>query len=335
MRRALPGAGLVFALASGAPACRDEVPLGAWESPSISASGGAAAGEAGARTGGASPSVAGEGGGGAGTEAALPECLELGAEPSAQSRLEDRVGATEMATDWTWPSSVASMEWELMVEREIERALPNVPEAGYYWTHQFSFEGGVGGYLGIQAEGGYQEVPPGSEIFFTKMAVFWLSGPPLDAELGDIAYPDARIAPISAAGVSYLTIHARFEWQACHVYRFRIAPESTASTGVWYGAWIEDVTDGVETFLGRMLLPADTGLLAPFSISRTQPINRWEPSACGQRQPGSAVFGTPRSVEDGVTPIFHTNRFVAPLRCTISQFTEFPGGVRHELGLPP
>nr|PZN18681.1 MAG: hypothetical protein DIU78_22415 [Pseudomonadota bacterium] len=334
MKRTLPKAVFWIGLAGGALGCREELPLGAWDLTGFPASGGEAGAPHDEGDGGRSGGASGAGGGSV-AEPGLPGCLEPG-EPSAQSRVEERVvGATEMATDWTWPSPVPSMEWELMIEREIERASRDVPEAGYYWTYQFSFEGGVAGYFGIQAEGGYQEIPPTSEVFFTKMAVFWLSGPPLDAELGDIAYPDARVAPITAGGVSYLTIHARFDWRACHVYRFRVAPESTVSDGVWYGAWIYDLTDDVETFLGRMLLPADTGLFAPASYSRTQPINRWEPMACGQRQPGSAIFGTPRSVEEGITPMLHTNRFVAPFRCTVSQFTEFPGGVRHELGLFP
>jgi hypothetical protein len=229
------------------------------------------------------------------------------------------------------------MQWELMVEREIERASPAAaPSSGYYWAYQFSFLEGAAGFLGIQAEGVYQTDPPDSPVEVTKMAVFWLSGPPLAAELGDIAYPDARVAPTTAAGVSFSTIHARFDWQACRVYRFRIGPHSTEADGsTWYGAWIDDTQAGVETLLGRMLLPADSGPLSPFSVSRTIPIEFGEPASCDMPAAGSALFGRPRVSDEGAAPIGATNRLVEPLRCPSSRFTEFEAGVRHELGVRP
>lgn len=270
------------------------------------------------------------------TNTELPACGQP-ADPGPVNAAGGRFGATETATDWMWPSPVPSMQWDIRIEREIERVTPtSPPTSGYYWTHQFSFLEGVTGLLGIQAEGGYQLDPPNSPIEITKIAVFWLSGPPLAAELGDIPEPDARIAETSAAGVTFVTIHARFDWQVCRVYRFRVAPHSTEADGsTWYGAWIEDTTDAVSTFLGRMLLPADAGLLAPFSISRTLPIEFGEPSSCATPAQASALFGRPSTSDGRIAPSLHTNRFVDPLSCPSSRFTEFPAAVRHELGARP
>src|SRR5690606_21980437 len=122
-----------------------------------------------------------------------------------------------------------------------------------------------------QAEGAYSSVP-GTVPEITKMAVFWLSGPPLEAELGDIGFPDARVAQTPAAGANWYTIHARFPWEPCHVYELTFASDSTDERGIWYSAWIDDTTSGTLTLLGRMLLPADTGALSPLSIFSTQPI---------------------------------------------------------------
>jgi hypothetical protein len=225
------------------------------------------------------------------------------------------------------------MQWDLMVEREIERDSPDSPPTGgYYWVHQFSFLEGISGRLGIQAEGFYQTDPPDSPGEFTKMAVFWLSGPPLEAELGDIQYPDARVAPETAFGVRYLTIHARFEWQACRVYRFKVAPQSTETDGnIWYGAWIEDVEASSETLLGRMLLPGDSGPLSPFSVSRTVPIVFGE-QTCDVPKLGSALFGRPRTTEGDLQAEASTNRFVEP-HCPSSRFTVFDSAVRQEVGV--
>src|SRR5690606_26750163 len=143
---------------------------------------------------------------------------------------------------------------------------------------------------------------------FTKIAVFWLSGPPLAAELGDIAYPEARVAPQNASGVSYMTIHARFDWQACRTYRFRLGPAGVEADGTtWYGAWIEDLDSAEETFLGRMLLPADSGPLAPYSMSRTLAIEFGDPTSCSVPAYGSALFGTPRTSEGGVEALLEAN----------------------------
>ncbi len=243
------------------------------------------------------------------------------------------IGATDTATEWTWPTPVTSMEWEVMVEREVVRGPDGEPTSGYYYTHQFWFQEGVVGFLGIQAEGGYNS-EVGTEYDFTKIAVFWLSGPPTAGELGDIPFPRARVLPETAAGVNYLTIHARFDWQVCHVYRFRLAPHSMEPNGdIWYGAWIEDVDSGDVTFLGRMLLPQDIGPLATFSSSRTLGIEFPGTTSCDVPQPASVLYGIPRSAEGDVVASLESNRFEYPLLCAGSRFTTFEGAVRHELSV--
>lgn len=317
-----------------AVACREDVPLGAWDLPPEPSGQGGSATTTSASTVSGTGGMAGAGNDGTGGIPELPECLAAG-NPGPLNPAGTAIGATETATDWTWPSPVTSVQFDLMVEREIERTMP---VTGYYWAYQFSFLEGAAGFLGIQAEGVYQQDPVNDPdtIEITKMAVFWLSGPPLEAELGDIAYPDARVAPITASGVNYLTIHAKFDWQACRVYRFKIAQQSTEDDGsVWYGAWIEDTEDQVDTFLGRMRLPADSGAFAPFSISRTYPIAFADQANCAIHAPGSALYGYPHTVEGDVVASLETNRFGATLRCPTSRFTRFEGAVRHEHGVRP
>jgi hypothetical protein len=167
------------------------------------------------------------------------------------------------------------------------------------------------------------------------MAVFWLSGPPLQAELGDIAYPDARVAEETAVGADWLTIHAKFDWQVCRWYELSFGPESEDAAGnVWYGAWIEDTESGETTFLGRMLLPADVGLLSPFSIARTDPFNYVEPTSCTGLPYGAAIFGAPMPIGEQSTPRDRSNRFEALPRCGSSRFTDFSLAVRHEAAVP-
>lgn len=246
------------------------------------------------------------------------------------------LGPTETLTDWAWPGPMEGMQWDLVVEQDVTARGPlDAPTGGYYWSHAFSFEQGVAGRVGIQSEGVYQADPPTSPIEIAKMAVYWLSGPPLAAELGDIPYPDARVAEVSIGGTDWLTIHARFDWLECHIYRMRFAPHSTDDAGnIWYGTWIDDITDGVEVFLGRMLLSSEAGALSPFTTLRTTPIDFVPVEACDVTTPVSALFGTPTTT-DGQVPTDHTNRFSSEPRCGTSRFTEFPGAVRHELAVVP
>jgi hypothetical protein len=335
-RRALRAASALSlaALCFGAlAACRDEVPLGSWleggrdggagDAGAINGSGGVPGGE-----GGASAGAGGDGG----ATASLPECLAPGT-PGAINVAGTEPGSTETSTEWTLSDRVESLEWDLVVERDVIETEP--ASTGYYYHQRFFFDRGIVGIFGIQAEGIYQSEPPASDVDITKIAVFWLSGPPLEAQLGDIPYPDARVAPTTANGVNWLTIHARFPWEVCHVYRFRVAPESTDPSGnVWYGAWIDDTTTGDSTLIGRMLISAESGLISTLTISRVSPFV-YDARTCAVPSPTSALFGAPRGNGGSVGASLSANRFESPARCATSRFTSFEGAVRHQIGPMP
>ena len=358
-RRASSARRLGSLLACGAAtalgACHEDVKLGGWhDAPvaSLSSTAGTSAGNGGAAAtlGTAATSVAslatnstatngGPGaGGGAGDTSApppLPACLTPATPGPINASTPTPAGAppylpTELATDWTWPESVPSMQWDLMVEREVVDTPVAFPEIGYYYNHQFSFqEEGIQGFLGIQAEGGYS-APNYMGDPWTKIAIFWLTAE--DAMLGDIKSPNARIATDNPNGVLYRTIHARFAWQACRVYRFRLGPDPalTATEGrVWYGAWIEDVDAGVVTWIGSMLVPAGAGMLNTLSTSRTQSIDFADYMGCQYAQHASVLHGTPSSEDGLVRPTGKTE--FRGLACPSSRFTELDGAIRHEI----
>ncbi len=326
-------------------ACRDNVVLGSWPSAVVTGDASLAtmdeptpeAGVPISRDAGAEPPAAEDAGDmlpspDSGLAAVMPSCLAAGVAGEVNVPGQE-LEVTETATDWTWPAPVAAMQWDVMVERELVRPTDSPATSGYYYAYQFSFLEGVAGFFGIQDQGVYQTDPPSSPVEITKMAVFWLSGPPLEAELGDIEYPDARVAPTTVSGVSYLTIHARFDWQTCRVYRFRIGPDEEAEDGsIWYSASIEDQDLGVKTVLGRMRLPADIGPLSPFSVSRSIPIDYSGLDSCSEAEPAAVVFGIPKAEQPSLSPARGANRFDEPLGCGGSRFTHFPGAVRHELG---
>jgi hypothetical protein len=266
----------------------------------------------------------------AGDAYGMPACNELGT-AGDPSPLGPILAPTETSTDWTWSTTADSIQWDLMIEQEVEQPTPTSP--GYYWAQQFSFVQGVTGIIGLQAGGKYQADPPDGDVEWTKMAVFWLSGPPIDRDLGDIPYPDARAYNQPAVGLNWTTIHAKFEWEACHVYRMRFAPERTDAGGdTWYGAWITDRTTAKTTLIGRMLVPSDAGQISPYSISRTSPILR-EATTCEASPRASAVFGRPTAADGSRAHARRGHRFTTPSGCRRSGFVDFEDAVRHEMSI--
>src|SRR6187399_2622506 len=216
-------------VASALAGCQDEFPLGSWGERPLGQGGmesSAGGGGAGARTGGTAGAPAGAAGA---TMRADPTCNEVGTPgpvnaPGPLTTMgQSNIGTTNLYTDWSWPAPMDSIEWDLLPESDP-------PHDGYYWAHQFSFVNGLTGFFGLQAHGGFQLNPtaedPKPKVDFTKMAVFWMGGS-LPAELGDIEYPDARVMGVTARGTDWTTVHAKYEWSACTVYRLRLAKDGT------------------------------------------------------------------------------------------------------------
>jgi hypothetical protein len=319
-RRGIVGAWLLALPALAG--CQDEFPLGSWGTSPAGQGGtaGTGTGEVGG-TAGTTPGV---------TPLASPSCGEVGL-PGALNApgpaTPTNIGTTNLYTDWSWPAPLDSLEWDLVMESDPE-------DDGYYWAHQFSFVNGLTGFFGVQAHGGYQQTLTERPTFL-KMALLWISSGELNAELGDIQGEDARTLVVSARGTDWTTIHAKYEWSACTVYRLRFGRDGTDASGnVWYAAWIEDRTTTLLTKIGRIAIPAEWGQLSRLTTTLTTRIDDKPPpvTTCDQPEPASAIFGIP-SGNDGQLVPTHINRFPVPARCSSSRFTDLPEGVRHEIGL--
>lgn len=302
-------AGLVLALLTCA-ACNDQVPLGSFGQGGAGGQGGSG----------------GNGGSAAGAAGADPRVCGAVGTPGPLSPAGSPPGVALTYTDWTWPSPLDSMEFEIMVETETE-------SDGYFWAHEFDFVGGNGGFLGLQQRGGYQVSPPDGPADFTNMVVFWISGGQLAAELGDVPYPDARTF---LRDDDWWTIHARYAFEPCRPYRLRVGRQGSDANGnIWYGAWIRDGQSGASTFIGRILVRAALGQLDALSSMFSNRIGHAPVTSCSTPELASAQFGVPFGGDGGVRPLSHENRFGDARQCPTSRFTELADGVRHELGLRP
>jgi hypothetical protein len=292
-------AALVWLVAAGALGCNDEVSLGDFADDEQ------------------------------GTGVPLPECGASGeGEMANQAGLG--VGVTITFTDWDWAEPFDSLEWDLRVE--VEPA-----SDGYIFAQEFTLENGSTGLATLQANGGYQADPPTGPTDFAKIVQFWIEGPPIRAELGSIAYPEARVSIETQVGVQWLTINARYDWQACRAYRFTVTREETEpSGGRWYAARIRDTVTGAETLIGRILTPEVWGRLAAPTRSWTNRIG-WgpPPGTCAGLQAASVIFGAPTANDGSLEPSLRTHRFSTPPLCPSSRITDFPNAVRQEVGQLP
>lgn len=297
---------------------------------SAGASAESGAGGAGAST--AESGAGGDGGVGGAENPTYESCGDAGiVGPLNTSGNVDPPAVTVPYSSWNWSFPLDALEWDVVVETEPERD-------GYFWSHEFRFVGGVVGFVGLQGRGLYRATSDLIPVT-TDMVVFWIGASPLEAELGDIPYPDSRALPITEKGIVWSTIHAIYDWEPCRRYRLRVARQSVAASGeVWYGAWIEDVESATQTHLGRFLVPAIWGRLDGTTSVWSNRIGYGELTSCLDPEPMSAFFSVPRGLTaagDWVKPssLAPRNDFDRVLRCPSSRFTTFTNGVRQEIGV--
>ncbi|MEZ4255427.1 MAG: hypothetical protein R3A78_06890 [Polyangiales bacterium] len=152
-------------------------------------------------------------------------------------------------SNWSWPPASNSFEWTLQIERD-----PTTD--GYYWAHQFGFAGRGGSYFGLQAHGSYRPDPGGNVVVITKMLVFAIADSvALDAELGDIPGPNARVENDFDGGSGW-NIHMRYAWEPCHVYALRVGIRDVETNGdQWYGAGSETSRAATKSTSGESVSP--------------------------------------------------------------------------------
>lgn len=183
---------------------------------------------------------------------------------------------------------------------------------------------------------GAQADPPNGGVQTENMAVFWISASPIRAELGDVAYPNARTYLNPEMGSEWWTIHVLYDWQVCRPYHLRVGRHASEPNGdIWYGAWVRDGATHVETFLGRILVPAAWGRLGTQTTMWSARIGYAPVTTCDTAERASAVFGFPAADGGSMLPSTRRSRFSDPPRCSHSRFTEFPDAVRHEVAVAP
>ena len=212
-------------------------------------------------------------------------------------------------TDLHWPpGSYSSFEWTLRVERDPS-------PVGYFWAYQFHFDGGDTGYLGLQTLGGDPAKAPGKVAIFSIWNALGAEGPGFSG-------------PFGGEGTGY-TARIYYPWIEGRDYRLRVEQSRAAA----WDAWVRDEVTGTEEFVGRILVPAQWGLLSATSAMWTERY-AGEATTCDALGFSQVRFVSP-TANGGLAPVGTINHLGDPPgSCRNSRITDTADGVRHQMGIP-
>jgi hypothetical protein len=213
-------------------------------------------------------------------------------------------------SNWTWPAT--STGYDNFDQRLT--ILGHSPGTHYFWAHQMHFVAGDGGYLGLQV---------GSYPNNTKIALFslWSANGAEGANCG----------PFLEGGPGYTCRIDPYNWVTGRAYRLRVAAFGEDALGEWWGAWVHDTVTGVDSYVGKIRVPASWGGLYPWSVSWTEYFGT-QPKTCNKQPWAKAQFGFPTANAGSVQIASHTHSFGSGDCPAYSSITEVDGADIHEMG---
>lgn len=187
-------------------------------------------------------------------------------------------------SEWAFQGS-GSGYWNVDQQMKVEQRAPAT-----YWAMLWNWQGAShGGYLGLQTNGNRLDGTTGDTAIFSLWDANAASGPNCGTFGGEGSGYSCRLAyPIAAN----------------RYYRYRVWRGSADAGGQWWGAWIEDTTTGVDTYLGSLRVGSSDTLatgVANFveyfgtavtctTVPRSQAV--WTQPAANSQGSGSYQYGS-------------------------------------------
>lgn len=192
-------------------------------------------------------------------------------------------------SNWLWPQSN-----HYNIDEKIA-ILDHTAGASFFWAHQFGFDGGDGGYLGLQDGSS----PNGGKIaLYSVWQANAASGPNCGTFSGEGKGYTCRIDP--------------YNWVENRTYRLRVQAADVDEYGKWYSAWVQDVSGEDDSYIGRIRVPLAWGGLHG-SSSWTEYFGP-ALSSC-TALPRSRVLWHYPTADDGAVGISGHNHYIGPGDC--------------------
>ncbi|MFC9245648.1 ricin-type beta-trefoil lectin domain protein [Streptomyces sp. NPDC057136] len=216
-------------------------------------------------------------------------------------------------TNYSFPSGTTALtEVTFGTTVEADPGRGNV-----FWSHQFGFTSGVGGYIG------QQRWRSGTGMFLFSL---W------DSTAARPGSPGTYCQTFQETGTGYT---CRFEqaFAAGHRYTFRISPGSEDG---WYQATISDVTAGTSFVLGSLQVGSSARVNTGGMVDWVEYFD-WNNSAaaCEDEPYSRARFDLPRGTSATGTPVTASagSTSTSSTCTTYAKVTTVAGGSVHEDGI--
>jgi len=150
----------------------------------------------------------------------------------------------------TAPGTYVELYWpfDKNYNFDIDLKVTDTPEldTGLFWSHQFAFVGGSGGYLGLQIVGS------------TKKAIF---------SIWNALAGSSECQVFTHEGSGWMCL-IDYDWKVGFNYRLRlwVLNKDPAGNEWWLGT-INDYSINSDTVIGRILVPSSFGWLSSWSVT--------------------------------------------------------------------
>ncbi len=221
-------------------------------------------------------------------------------------------------TNWNWSppaNGFDSLEHSLTIESVTN-------DAPYFWSHQFRFGDGDGGYMGLQSHGNRVNGSVGKTVIFSIFSAGIAATP------GSCSVEQAGFDGYNTSGSS---CRVAYEWVQGRKYTMRTARLGSDSNGTWWGGWIMDTTTGVETFIAQIQVPPIWKGISYWSVMWTEYFGA-QPATCDQLAYSRVKFYPPTANSRTISPTSTSNSLSQGTTCTNSKITNTTDGVIQEMG---
>lgn len=222
-------------------------------------------------------------------------------------------------TNWDW-NAPSDGYTSLQHSLTVEAVTPNAP---FFWSHQFGFVNGDGGYIGLQSSGSRVNGTQG------KTAIFSVFGAAIDATAGSCVMEQGGFDGGTGSGTS---CRVPYEWEVGRSYTMRTAKTGADSGGTWWTGWVKDNASGVETKIAEIKVPATWKGHGSWSVMWTEFFGASVPS-CDLIPYSRVRFTKPIANNGSATPSSMSNYLNDRITCP-SSITNVSNGVVQTNGNP-
>jgi len=234
------------------------------------------------------------------------------------TRMSKPVSPRGVYSNWNWrppAKGYSSLEHDLTVYQYES-------PSSYFWSHQFKFVGGDGGYIGLQST----NIPTGNGKY-KKQAIFSIFSAGIAAQPSYCKVEKSGFDGYNTSGSSCIV---SFDWVKGRKYHLKTALSSSDSTGNWWSGWVIDTTTGAKTLIGTIKTPKSWTGFGDWSVMWTE--NYYSTATtCGSIPYSQVRFSTPLA-NGSIKPVSGSQSLSEKYECSNSKSISGSNGVVQEVG---